>query len=119
MMILYTVEPGGRWIPFNTPLNDMEIQKAIAVAEIGKRDQPAIFLGVPEFGWPARFYPDGDTLPRFHSILLDDNSRWDAETRRWTQYSNDEYVQQWRRTYIANFQWDGDLGWRDQGPATF
>ena len=77
--IAFSRYEGAEWEYFNSPLSEDEIMRAIAVAEVGKRDFPAIFVEKD----CSRFYPDGDTLPKCHAILLEDGSRWDAFHCKW------------------------------------
>lgn len=114
MTILYTDRMGGDWIPFNTPLSDEEIKETLRTendeGEIGEGDERTNWL----------YYPASDLLPVFHSILLSDNSRWDAFTQRWTRYINDSFVEEWRAGYIAHYK-PGERHypyvWLDQGPG--
>ena len=118
MIILYTDQQGGHWIPWNSPLTVTELQKTVAYAESGRRDFPAIF-------WDKGcnlFYPDGDTLPRFHSILLPTPARWDAFNCHWTFFVNDPIFQDWWAKYIASYSpnvsdEEREHRWRDQGPS--
>lgn len=80
--IAYSFCEGAEWTYFKSPLTDEEIMRSIAVVEVGKRGFPTIFAEED----CDRFYPDGDTLPRCHAILMEDGSRWDAYNCKWQKY---------------------------------
>jgi hypothetical protein len=119
LILLYTTVEGGHWIPFNTPLSPLELGRVTAIAARGSRDFPAIFHDEDGFD---RLYPDGDTLPRFHSILTSEGRRWDATNQRWESYDVNGLFREWFTNYVANyrpFELDGErkFGWRDQEPS--
>ena len=86
MEIAYTTEEGGEWQYFNSPLSCLEICDILeeALEDTGTEEEPKGFPAVFDSGDKgALFFPDGDTLPKFHSILLPDGSRWDALNLEW------------------------------------
>lgn len=119
MIILYTDREGGDWIPFNTPLNWAQLQEVLAWAITGERDFPAIFAKSGPKNRSDILYPEGDNLPRFHSILVDDGERWDVINQKWASYkTNDGEFRRWWNRYIADykpFDDDREYWWRDQG----
>lgn len=79
--LAYSKAEGVPWEYFKSPLSEEDIMIAVDIAETGTRDFPALFRDTD----CDRFYPDGDTLPRFHAILMTDGTRWDATNCEWAR----------------------------------
>ncbi len=113
MIILYTTEQGGDWIPWNTPRSIEEL-KALFPAKPGPGLSPLFVVS----GECLCCDPENDELPRFYSILLPTAERWDALNMKWTSYlCGKEFKEFWAK-YITNYQRrneDPCLLWKDQG----
>lgn len=117
MIILYTDIEGGEWIPFNTPFNRDEIMDVMLIAETGGCDRPAICGGTRDEC--AVFVPEGDCLPRLHSIMLPTAERWDAHNRKWMRYLYGGTFAAWWVHHIESYHPLVDPAdrhwWYDQG----
>lgn len=100
MIILFTIECGGHWIPFNTLFDEKELKEILP---------QELFSAVA-----------GDNLPSgFISILFPDGSRWDSVQRAWTYFLGGKDFMEFWMDYVSNYLKDdrGYFYWRDQGPG--
>lgn len=122
MEIGFTEHEGGTFQYFNSPLTDYEIR--VALDEALKRAQSGDHRQLPciheethsererddcPFSSCEFFYPDGDTLPKFHSLILPNGDRWDAYNCKWKNDGDEKHVAELFAVLKKRANWIGTM----------